>query len=416
MYLYADEVNLETHSLTPQGTPEPGLTASTTAIQGRSRLYHSHSRSVSVPARTSSFDVPTQYTMRSFNNFEEAPPSLTEATETSAYLNKDSAETQGELQASSSVSHSEVTSGVGTSTSMIQDIDTGMSALNYSVDITDSRSPMVHTATLSDTTSDHTLIPKSPRTECIPTFLTQEIPIAVNNPRFRIYRQASTLHVPASAKTVKPINPFITIERLDGSLSVSLRSGASAIDEYEYGNNWKPTKEQELAGPYREAAIWEFIGQTYARAERYKKLKPKKKRIVRTSLERITPPSTLSKSVLAYGDDGDNMPQDTEVGVRETFTGDILSLGWNTHENIPPSLALPSSLFAYFEENDRIRREASARRSGARGARRFNRHSLEWDTPLSDPELAYGRNEEKQQETRPNGERSRSTNRRGRLA
>jgi hypothetical protein len=429
VYLYPDEVNLETHPSTPQGAPGPDLTASTTApIHGRDRLYRSHSRSVTVPANTGSSAMPNNYTQRSSYTFQEAlplrlkntSPSLKENAETYVRLGGDSTENWGQHRVSPSVSRSEVASSVAASTLMTKDVAARMSALNYSVDITDPSSPTVHTATLLDTTADHTLIPKSPRTEYISTFSTPEIPIAVNNLRSRIYRRALTFDVPAPAKTAKPANPYITIERLGGSSRVSLRYDAlpmySVTDESEYGDDGNHTKKQELAGPYRAAALWEFVGQTFARGERYRKLKPKKKKIVKTSLGRITPVSNLSKSVLAYGEEGDSMPQDTGAGVWERLTSGIHGLDWSSLGGIAPRSGLSSPVLAYNEENDRIHRETGEWRRVARGTRRSNRHPLEWNTPLSDPELAYGKNGKKQQETGVSGEWSRSTSGSGKLA
>jgi hypothetical protein len=68
------------------------------------------------------------------------------------------------------------------------------------------------------------------------------------------------------------------------------------------------------AGPYRRAAVWEFIGQTFAKAER--RAKPKQKKRFRCYAKGIVPVpgiSSLSRAVLTNDEEEEIASEDKEV-------------------------------------------------------------------------------------------------------
>lgn len=117
-------------------------------------------------------------------------------------------------------------------------------------------------------------------------------------------------------KKLKLPNPYIEISQAGGSTEISVKYIAMPlywVSSEPAGSKSSSVTKSEAVGPYRTAAMWEFVGQTFARYDRGKKLKPKRKRTVREFLDRTMPPSALSTHILADEQKSSNIYDSDEV-------------------------------------------------------------------------------------------------------
>lgn len=210
---------------------------------------------------------------------------------------------------------SQALSRVNTSMPMTTDVTTTNPVVNRSVESPLSHPLPVHVSSLMDNSAVG-VPPKSPKTKFTPTFppVDENAPLNLKTETYRQLLLAPQFSVPATYTRLP--NPFITIKRKYGSVDVSLKYGPvpQCPDANSQSNNSKNgAKKQQVTGPYRYAALWDMVGLTFCKPERDKKVKPKKVRVLRESLERTIPPSSLLNQIFPDDDEYKNMFDDTEV-------------------------------------------------------------------------------------------------------
>ena len=311
VYLYPDEVNLEeTSHWISINVAAPDTTLNTTPPnqQQRRQLFRSHSLSTSSsPANSLIHISSSEVDCHSIKDDISLRPKVTSCLRGDAmsYVPHRLHDTEnlGHPPSPAAIPSSKATSSVRSSTLIMEDLTKDISTLNYFASDPVPSSPTIHTSTLMDAGVVPTAIPRPPRNKYIQTYKVPELPFSVSRLSPHYHRRVQLpFELPVPAKALKPINPYISTSRVDGSLLVKLKYNTlpiySVTDETGSGSATDDPQKQGMVGPYRSAAIWEIIGQTFAKPERYKKLKLKRKRGVRDSLERTTPRSNLSKAIL----------------------------------------------------------------------------------------------------------------------
>ena len=287
---------------------------------------------------------------------------------------------------------------------MTQDMTTTNSIPYHPTDVPAGHlhSPVMHASAFMDINA-----PRSPRIKYSPTF-----PTLAENSTLHLktcaYRRFLPSHDPSvRANTPKLVNPFINIIRGDNSVQVTLKYNTaliySVMAEHRSGNCGTPSRRKEAVGPYRTAAIWEFIGHTFARCERHKKLRPRKRRAIRETLDKTIPPSRLCNQILSDDEEIKKVLSDEEVRAEwAKFVNGTDNRDRSSPEYISDVLTLSTRLLS--QERDQFRRQQEERRGRLRTrANMLDRYSFEKMPPASSfvkPVLPFAmRTETVQEET-----------------
>ena len=392
VYLFPDEVNIARSRSTILEDPHtPCLTVNATTLSEESRgLCLSHSaRSLSLAntpvAILNSFDGPSSEEKDARIRSKSTPSRL--RGDAKPYVPRRTISLDN-LPLSSGCLTSQACFSTSSSMGMANDI--GMvvnSILNRSCGNPVHISPTVHVSSLIDTSTAHPAAPKSPRTKYIPAFPTVD-ENATLNLKPNTYRQLlSYSGQPILVKKPKPANPYITIKRGGDSLQVAVKYNAMPLywvtieSEINHGSN--VANKQETVGPYRSAAVWEFVGQTFAKHDRYKRLKPKRRRAVRECLDRVTPPSKLSTQVFADDDEGENMYNNAEVRAEWTeFVNSTDNLDCSPPSHISHHWVTSPPVSTYERKRDGSQLDDDRGRRRTRG-NMLDRYSFEKMPPTS---------------------------------
>lgn len=355
VYFSPDEVNgkeiqSQVHAFMPNSTVN--TIAPSTASR---RPYWSHSL-ISLSPTNASAAMSNGYCRPALENPENDPRIRSKSTpsclrgDAMAYVPR-RAISLGGLPLTSVIPKIKVASRAYTSMLMTKDITMANSSINHSNEAALLHPPLVHISSLMDKSAVNFPSPRSPKPKFIPTFASvdENSTLNLNTEAFR--RLLLSPEFSASVTKPKPANPFISFKRENGSVHVSLKYNTmpiySVTVDLEGYSSENSVKKRQVTGPYRSAAMWEFVGQTFGKYDRYKKLKPKKRRVIRDCLERITPSSSLSNQILVDNDEDTNVFDNAEVRAEWTNfvnSTDILDRSPSRLASRP--LRLPSQGFA----------------------------------------------------------------------
>jgi hypothetical protein len=221
-------------------------------------------------------------------------------------------------------------------------------------------------------------VPESPRTKHISAFETlsrdSELHLNIDAP----LKLRGFSNQPRRAKKQKLANPYVNITRQSDYYQFSAKYTAMPLYwitvEPQTGNDAKRSKKPEAVGPYRSAAMWEFVGQTFAKHERRKKLKATKNRkaVIREFLGRATPRSKLSQQVLADDDED------------EAYGFDDIRSEWTHFVNSADVLSDNFSLFPEASPHDMdLGRWQEEDRRGRSRSRGYDPYTNEQGIPIS---------------------------------
>ena len=275
--------------------------------------------------------------------------------------------------------------GTSSSTLMTNDMITTSPALYHPTDIPAPNFPIVYISAPINTTTGSPPSPESPRIKYNSTFQTLED--STLHLKTRAYRRLLlSPELSVRAKALKPVNPFISITRGDGSVQVTLKYTTMPIYSVTVGpgmdSGGKGVKKGAV-GPFRAAAIWEFVGQTFAKYDRHKKLRPKRRRAIRESLDKVIPRSSLSNQILADDDETEKVFKDEEVRAEWTnFVSGTDSWDLSSPHYASGLLAMSSRLST--QERDFDRYQQGDRRGRLRTrANMLDQYSYEKRPPAS---------------------------------
>lgn len=407
IYLFPDEINItNTRFPTATDVPTQYSTVHTMALcQGSPVLYWNHPL-ISSPPTNTTVAMSKSYTQPSFGNSEKDIRIRSKSTP--SRLRGDAKEyvprraiSLGNLPLSSTSVAPTESSSAYTSMLMTKDVAMRNSILRRSPNMPLPNSPPAYVSSLMRANTTHPAAPKSPRMKFTPTFPTLDETTALQLRSQEYRRLLLSYQLRIQAKKLKPTNPYITITRGHGSLEISLKYNRAPIYsitvEPETNSDGSDAKRQDAVGPYRTAAVWEFVGRTFGKHERNKRFRPKRRRTMRGSLERITPPSSLSQELLADDDMNKNMFDNAEVRAEWTsLVNSADSLNRLPQDYVSRILALSSQVMAH-ENNHRGPQLDHGRGRSRIGADMLGRYSLEQMPPIPSfptPFLPYARHED----------------------
>lgn len=244
-------------------------------------------------------------------------------------------------------------------TSVLSNFESGNSIFNHPSELAHSTHSTAQASSLLETDISCTSALESPRTKHMSTFNTicqdskSSLKIDTRQEPLSFFEQ------PRRAKKPKLPNPYINITRERDSCQFSTKYTSAPLYwvtiESQTSRSAKRSKSPEEVGPYRSAAMWEFVGQTFAKHERLKKLKRKNRRaIISELIGRTMPPSKLSQEMLADDDKKDICDID---GIRSAWTDFVNSADdlLDNFDQIPRSSPYDMDLRGWEQDDDRGR-------------------------------------------------------------
>lgn len=156
------------------------------------------------------------------------------------------------------------------------------------------------------------------------------VPKRDNTQAFQLCRSPISTPQPESQEVTRVKNPYIHTSRLvNGEFSIILLHPSPASVVAKHWGAYVSSRMDSLAyegevftarknqvGPYRSAAVWEFIGQTFLKAERERTVKPKQRRKCRPHAKGLgyAPGiSSLLRSVFTAEEAKDLQEQENEI-------------------------------------------------------------------------------------------------------